>query len=137
MICTLGTESRRKEASSLAAALEPHRKLAHIKLPGTAEGGDILRIGRKIFVGHTARTNPEGIRQLAVIVEHYGYDLTVVPVTGCLHLKSAVTYLGKNVLLGNRLWFASKRIQGFDWVDVERSEPHAGNALAVYPGLGR
>src|SRR5215472_13015376 len=48
VICTLGTESRRKESSSLAAALEPHRKLAYIKLPGTAEGGDILRIGRKI-----------------------------------------------------------------------------------------
>jgi len=131
VICTLGTQARRKEAVSLAAALEPYRKLAHIKLPGTLEGGDVLRIGRKIFAGLTERTNPEGIRQLGVIVEHYGYDLTVVPVTGCLHLKSAVTYLGNNMLLGNRSWFAWKRLEGFDWVDVDPAEPHAGNALAI------
>jgi len=131
VICTPGTETRRKEAESLAAALEPHRKLAFIKLPGTLEGGDVLRVGRKIFVGHTMRSNPEGIRQLAVIVDHYGYDLTAVPVTGCLHLKSAVTYLGRNVLLANRSWFEGKRFQGFEWVDVDPAEPHAGNALAI------
>src|SRR5579863_416620 len=131
VICTLGTETRRKEASSLAVALEPYRKLAHIKLPGMLEGGDVLRVGRKIFVGHTLRTNPEGIRQLAVIAGRYGYEVTAVPVTGCLHLKSAVTYLGRNVLLGNRAWFEWKRMEGFDWVDVDPSEPHAGNALAI------
>lgn len=131
VICTLGTETRRKEAASLAGALERYRKLAHIKLPGTLEGGDVLRIGRKIFAGLTERTNAEGIRQLAVIGSQYGYDSTAVPVTGCLHLKSAVTYLGKNVLLGNREWFQWKRFEGFDWVDVDPAEPHAGNALAI------
>ena len=131
VICTLGTETRRKEASSLAVALEPYRKLAHIKLPGMLEGGDVLRVGRKIFVGHTQRTNPEGIRQLAVIAGRYGYEVTAVPVTGCLHLKSAVTYLGRNVLLGNRAWFEWKRLEGFEWVDVDPAEPHAGNALAI------
>jgi dimethylargininase len=131
VICTLGTETRRKEAPSLAAALEPHRKLAYIKLPGTLEGGDVLRVDRKIFVGLTTRTNAEGIRQLAVILDKYRYDTTVVPVTGCLHLKSAVTFLGRNTLLGNRAWFDWKRFSGFDWVDVDPIEPHAGNALAI------
>jgi dimethylargininase len=46
-------------------------------------------------------------------------------------LKSAVTYLGRNILLGNRDWFPWKRFEGFDWVDVDRAEPHAGNALAI------
>jgi len=131
IICPLGTETRRKEAPSLAAALERYRKLAYVKLPGTLEGGDVLRVGRKIYVGLTDRTNAEGIRQLAEIVGSYGYDLTVVPVTGCLHLKSAVTHLGKSVLLGNREWFRWQRLQGFDWVDVDPAEPHAGNALAI------
>ena len=131
VICSLGTEARRKEAPSLAAALEPYRKLAHVKLPGTLEGGDVLRVGKKILVGLTQRSNAEGIRQLAVITEHHGYDLTAVPVTGCLHLKSAVTYLGRNTLLGNRAWFHWKRCEGFDWVDVDPAEPHAGNALAI------
>ena len=131
IICPLGTDIRRKEAASLAAALEPYRKLAHVKFPGMLEGGDVLRIGKKFFVGLTQRSNAEGIRQLAVITEHYGYNLTAVPVTGCLHLKSAVTYLGRNTLLGNRAWFHWKRFEGFDWVDVDPEEPHAGNALAI------
>ena len=117
VICPLGTESRRKEAVTIAAALEKFRKLAYVKLPGTLEGGDVLRVGRKVFVGFTARSNPEGIRQFSVILEHLGYDVTAVRVTGCLHLKSAVTYLGRNTLLANRAWFDWKRMEGFEWVD--------------------
>jgi dimethylargininase len=131
IICTLGTETRRREAPSIAAALEKYRKLAYVKLPGTLEGGDVLRVGKKIFVGLTQRSNPEGIRQLAAIAGTHGYEVTAVPVTGCLHLKSAVTYIGKNTMLGNRAWFEAKRIEGFEWVDVDPAEPHAGNALAI------
>jgi dimethylargininase len=131
VICSLGTETRRKEAPSLAAALEKYRKLAFVKLPGLLEGGDALRVGKRIFVGLTGRTNAEGIRQLAVIVSQFGYDLTAVPVSGCLHLKSAVTYLGRNTLLGNRAWFQWSRVDGFEWVDVDPAEPHAGNALVI------
>jgi len=54
-----------------------------------------------------------------------------VPVNGCLHLKSAVTYLGRNTLLANRAWFDSARLPGFEWVDVDPSEPHAANALVL------
>src|SRR5271169_1520649 len=131
VICTLGTETRRKEAASLATALEKFRMLKHIKLPGTLEGGDVLRVGKNVFVGVTQRSNPEGIRQSAVILAMFGYDVTAVPVTGCLHLKSAVTSLGGKTLLGNREWFDWKRLEGFDWVDVDASEPHAGNALTI------
>jgi dimethylargininase len=131
IICPLGTETRRKEAPSLASALEKFRKLAYVKLPGLLEGGDVLRVGRHLFPGITQRTNPEGIRQLAVIAEHHGYDVTAITVTGCLHLKSAVTYLGKNTLLANRAWFDWKRLEGFAWIDVDPGESHAGNALAI------
>lgn len=131
VICPLGTVTRRKEAPSLAAALEKFRKLAYVKLPGTLEGGDVLRVGKKVFVGITARSNPEGIRQLAVILGAYGYDLSAVPVTGCLHLKSAVTYLGRNTMLANRAWFDSRRMPGFEWLDVAIGEPHSANALAI------
>ena len=110
VICSLGTESRRKEAVTIAAALEKFRKLAYVKLPGTLEGGDVLRVGRKVFVGFTARSNPEGIRQFSVILEHFGYDLTAVPVTGCLHLKSAVTISG-----GTRCWRIAGGSIGKGW----------------------
>ena len=135
VICPLGTESRRKEAVTIGAALEKFRKLAYVKLPGTLEGGDVLQVGKRIFVGITARSNPEGIRQLAVIVEHFGYGVTAVRVRGCLHLKSAVSSAGRNTLLANRAWFDWKRLEGFEWVDVDAGEPHAANALAVYDSV--
>ena len=131
VIFPLGTESRRQEAVSIAAELEKYRKLAYVKLPGTVEGGDVLQIGKKVFGGITRRTNPEGIRQLAVLLAAYGYEVTAIPVTGCLHLKSAVTYLGRNTLLANRSWFKPERFVGFEWVDVDPLEAHAANALQI------
>src|SRR5271167_2400402 len=92
VIFPLGTESRRPEAASLAEAISKFRKLEHVTLPGTLEGGDILRIGRKLFVGLTKRSNAEGVRQLAAILAPHNYEVVAVPVTGCLHLKSTVTY---------------------------------------------
>jgi dimethylargininase len=131
VIFPLGTETRRREAASIAAALSPFRTIAHVQLPGTIEGGDILRLGQKLFVGLTARSNSAGIAQLANLVAPYEYEVITVPVAGCLHLKSAVTSLGNNTLLANRAWFDSSFFDGFEWVDVHSDEPHAGNALAL------
>jgi dimethylargininase len=131
VIFPLGTETRRREAPSIAAALSKFRKLAHIELPGTIEGGDVLRLDRKLFVGLSTRSNAEGIAQLARIVAPDDYQVIGVPVTGCLHLKSAVTSLGKNSLLANRDWFDSSFFAGYEWVDIDPAEPHAANALAL------
>jgi dimethylargininase len=53
-----------------------------------------------------------------------------VPVTGCLHLKSAVTFLGRNTLLANREWFDASQFFGYEWIDVAPEERHAANTLA-------
>lgn len=131
VIMPLGTESRRPEAESLARALGPYRKLAYVTLPGTMEGGDVLRIGKKIYAGLSRRTNVEGIRQLAALLKPHNYDVIAVPVTGCLHLKSAVTFLGRNTLLANRAWFDCAPFVGYQWIDVVSDEAHAANALAI------
>ena len=131
IIFQLGTETRRPEAASIAQALAKFRKLARVELPGQVEGGDVLRIGRSLFAGLSSRTNAEGIRQLASIVAPYGYQVVSVAVTDCLHLKSAVTYVGRNTLLANRAWFDTKPFAGFAWIDVAAEEPHAANALAI------
>jgi dimethylargininase len=130
VIFPLGTESRRAEAASLAKVLSQFRELKYVQLPGTAEGGDILRVGRNLFAGLSKRTNQDGIRQLQSIVGEYSYTVTAVPLSGCLHLKSAVTFLGRNTLLGNRKWFDMSCMYGFEWIDVAPEEAHAGNALS-------
>jgi dimethylargininase len=131
VIFPLGTQSRRPESASLAQAISKFRRLEHVTLPGTLEGGDILRIGRKLFVGVTKRSNAEGIRQLAAILAPHHYIVIAVPVTGCVHLKSAVTCLGRDTLLANRAWFGAAAFSGCDWIDVDPAEPHSANALAL------
>lgn len=131
VILPLGTQKRRTEAASLAKTLSQFRHLEYVELPGTVEGGDVLRVGRKLFVGLSRRTNEEGIRQFASIVGRYGYEVQPVSVKGCLHLKSAVTFLGRNTLLANRTWFDTAPLAGFEWIDVAPDESHAANALAV------
>ncbi len=131
VILPLGTASRRREAVSLGAALSKFRKLEHVQLPGTLEGGDVLRIGRKIFAGLSQRSNAQGIRQLSEILQPLGYEVIAAPVTGCLHLKSAVTHLGDNTLLANRAWFDTAPFARCEWIDVHPAEPHAANALAL------
>jgi len=131
IILPLGTKSRQPEAESLAKALAPFRTLAHITPPGAMEGGDVLRIGRTLYVGLTTRSNAEGIRQLAAILAPHHYKVVGVPVTGCLHLKSAVTHLGNNTLLANRPWFDTAPFATYNWIDVAPEEPHAANALPL------
>lgn len=131
VIFPLGSESRRPESASLARALSEFRKLEYISLPGTLEGGDVLRIGRKLYVGLTKRSNAEGLHQLAAILEPHGYEVVTVPVTGCLHLKSAVTCPDRDTLLANRAWFDTAPLAGYEWIDVDPTEPHAANALAL------
>jgi dimethylargininase len=68
---------------------------------------------------------------LAAILKPHGYEVIAVPVTGCLHLKSAVTYLNRNTLLANRAWFDTAPLAEYEWIDVDPAEPHAANALAL------
>ena len=126
-----GTESRRAEIRLVEQALTRHRVGARIEPPGTLDGGDVLRVGRSIFVGRSSRTNDAAIAQLRAIVEPFGYELEPVDVRGCLHLKSAVTSIDDHVLLMNRAWLPVQAFRRFDSVEVDPSEPYAANALRV------
>lgn len=93
VIARPGAASRRGEVAATVAALSRHRRLAFIQAPGTLDGGDVLVMPGTIFVGDTPRTNAEGTRQLAAFVSSLGYEVVRVPVTKCLHLKSAISTL--------------------------------------------
>ena len=99
--------------------------------PGTLDGGDVLRVGRRIFVGQSGRSNAEGIRQLASILAPRGYEVVPVPLRGCLHLKSAVTLVGPDTLLINDDWVDRAAWPGMRCVEVAPGEPHAANALRI------
>ena len=130
-----GADSRRAEVGSIAAALSRYRTLVNITGPGTLEGGDILRHGRQIYVGLSARSNPEGIRQLADFVAPHGYAVRALPISGCLHLKSAVTLVDDGTVLVQPEWIDAGEFPGYRIIQVDAREPHAANALRVGSGL--
>jgi dimethylargininase len=131
VIARPGAASRRLEVASVADALRPHRRLEFIEAPGTLDGGDVLVVGHTIYVGDSARTNHEGIRQLAAIASDYDYDVRPVKVSRCLHLKSAVTRVAEDVILLNSDWVDASSFKDMHQIEVHPSEPFAANALWV------
>jgi dimethylargininase len=126
-----GAASRRPEVPSVAEALRPHRSLVGIEPPGTLDGGDVLQLGPRIFVGSSGRTNERGIRQLRDLVSGFGYEVQAVPLTGCLHLKTAVSAVAEGVVLLNPEWVDPGVFAGFRRIEVHPAEPFAANALRV------
>ena len=126
-----GIESRRGETASIAEALRGERPLIEIRDPGTLEGGDVLRIGRTVFVGETQRTNAEGIRQLATALAPHEYDVIPVKLTGCLHLKSAVTYAGMETVVLNPEWIDVDLFSRWQCVPVAAEEPFGANVVVI------
>ncbi len=126
-----GAVSRRGELEGVERALALFRPLAHITDPATLDGGDVLLVGKRLFVGRTGRSNDEGIAQLRALVAPHGYDVQAVDVRGCLHLKSAVTAVEDETLLGNGEWVEREAFGDVKWIEVDPSEPHAANALQI------
>jgi dimethylargininase len=101
-----GAPSRVGELATTRRALEAlvagglTLELARIEPPGHLEGGDVLKVGRVAYVGEGSRTDAEGIRQLAALLEPRGWTVTAVPVSRVLHLKSGVTALPDGTVVG-------------------------------------
>lgn len=126
-----GADSRKPEVDSVARALEPYRPLLRVSAPAMLDGGDVLVVRKKIFVGQTLRSNSAAVEQLTHLLKPFGYEVTGVPVTGCLHLKSGVTQVAEDTLLINPAWIDKIYFEGFKFIEVDPSEPFAANALLV------
>ncbi len=126
-----GAPSRRPETESIAGLLARYRTLFHIEAPARVDGGDILLIGRRIYLGLSSRSDHSGAKQLQEILQPFGYELTAVSVTGCLHLKSAVSQVAPDTLLVNPAWVDPASFGGVKSIKVEPSESYAANALLI------
>jgi len=129
VIANMDTASRKPEVTSIAKVLARYRSLKFLNEPATLDGGDVLPVAPKIFVGLSRRTNGEGIEQMRKILGPHSYEVQGVEVTGCLHLKSACSYIGRNTMLLNRSWIDSTRLPEFELLDVPEDEPAAANVL--------
>lgn len=125
-----GAPSRRGETESLVPVLEAFRPVHRLHLPGTLDGGDVVRIDRTLYVGRSTRSNAEGMRQLSEIVEPYGYRVVPVAMQGCLHLKSGCTSLGDRVLI-NPDFVDLEPFSVHSPITVPALEPEAADVLAL------
>ena len=124
-----GADSRRSETESIARVLSPYRKLFNIQAPARVDGGDILRVGGQVYIGLSTRSDTNAMEQIQDFLQPYGYEVQAVKVTGCLHLKSAVTQVAEDALVINPAWVDKKNFAGMKFIEIEPSEPYAANAL--------
>lgn len=99
--------------------------------PGTINGGDVLAIGDRFFIGISERTNQDGAEQLGKILEEYGNTWTTIPVLAGLHLKSSINYRGKNTLLLTKEFAALDAFKNYEQIILDRTEEDAANTLLV------
>ena len=129
VIARPGAASRLPEVESIRDVLAPFRQLLHIRAPGTLDGGDILRIGSRLYIGLSQRSNNAAVIQMRDLLAPHRFEVNAVPVHGCLHLKSAVTEISPNVLLVNPAWVNTEAFGGVTIIEIDPSEAHAANAL--------
>lgn len=126
-----GAPERQGETGPLEAEVAGLREVAHIRSPATLDGGDVLEAEKEVFVGLSGRTNRHGAEQLGRLLAPQGYRCTAVRVCEGLHLKSSVSYLGRNTLLLTRAFAAMPEFEPFRRIVVEPQECAAANVLAV------
>lgn len=126
-----GAPTRRREVESMAKVLSAYKPLLRIQSPGTLDGGDVLRVRQKLYVGLSSRTNREGVSQLEVLLNKWDYEVIRVQVKGCLHLKSAVTQVAEDLLLINPRFVGLECFAPMDMVPVAPSEADGANALWI------
>ncbi len=135
VLASMGAESRRAEPAGIELELGKYREIHRVETPATIEGGDVLCVGRKLLVGVSSRTNRAGANALEAVVRRYGYQIVLVPVRHCLHLKTACTALPDQSLLVNPAWFDVRALREFELVSVPEAEPLAANVALVGNGV--
>jgi dimethylargininase len=126
-----GAESRRREPAGIEPELARYREIRRIVLPATIDGGDVVMSGKRVYVGHSPRTNADGIQALREILRPFGYAVTGVPVTGCLHLKTACSALPDGRFLVNPDWIDVSPLPRGKLLPVPAGEPWAGDVLVI------
>lgn len=126
-----GADSRKPEIESIIQALAPRTKYVQLQAPATLDGGDVLVLGKKIYIGLSTRSNQEAIDQLNDLLKQYGYQAIGVQMHDCLHLKTALTRVDDHTVLINSEWVDTHHFKDFTWIEVDPSEPFAANCLPV------
>ncbi len=126
-----GADSRKPETQSMAKTLSSYRSLMHVVEPATVDGGDVLVVGKNIYIGLSTRSNQFAIDQIRNLLGQFEYKVTGVQMHDCLHLKTALTRVDDSTLLINKNWVDAQHFKNYDLIEVDASEPFAANCLPI------
>lgn len=129
IITRMGTAARRGEEHAVESTLKRYRRTEKVQPPATVDGGDVLHLGRTVFIGRTERTNDAGIDAVRRFLVPFGYRVVPVEVTGCLHLKSACTAIDDETILANPHWANFEPFAGLRKVWIPDDEPGGADVL--------
>jgi len=149
IICNMGKEGRKNEPEVQKQFYLENKVLVlgEISGLGTVEGGDVAWLDKStLAVGHTYRTNEEGITQLKGLLEPKGIHVLVVELPhykgkdDVFHLMSILSPVDKNLAVVYSplmpIKFRNELLnRGFDLIEVpdEEFESMGCNVLAISP----
>lgn len=134
VISNPGAPTRNKETEAMIPVIQqfyPDECIEYIKAPGTMEGGDVMMVGDTFYIGRSARTNAEGIRQFSEILGKYGYQVVEVPLEKVLHLKTGVNYLEHGHMLVSGEFTDKAEFAAYDRHAIPEGEAYAANCIWV------
>lgn len=126
-----GAISRRNEPTHIHQALPADRPIFRIQEPATMDGGDVLTIGKSVFVGISTRTTADAVAELRSLLRPFGYTVTGLSLGQALHLKTAVTALDDTTVVMNPHWIRADLFAGYRIIKIAPDEPFAANILNV------
>ena len=134
IIANPGAESRNGEKDKIEPTIREFfddDHVARIVSPGTLDGGDVMMVGDHFYVGRSARTNEEGIRQFIEILEGWGLSGSEVPLEHVLHLKTGVNYIENNTMLVSGEFVTKPDFEQFNKIEIPEDEAYAANCIWV------
>lgn len=131
IIARPGDTRRLGEEVEIKKTLEPLLKLHEIKEPGRLDGGDVMQVDNRFYIGLSGRTNLSGVSQFTDIVKQYQFETYSIPVCNILHFKTGVNYLGDNNLLIHKSFCSINDLQSFNQIIIDKEEEYAANSLRI------
>lgn len=131
IIARPGDKRRQGEEIEIKKVLEPQLKLYSIDEPGKLDGGDVMQVEDKFYIGLSGRINLQGVRQYSEIVKQYSFETFSVPVCNILHFKTGVNYLGENNLLLHKIFCSKEDLESFNQIIIDEDEEYAANSLRI------
>ncbi len=149
IIANPGAASRNGEKEEILPAIKKFfddGKIHFITEPGHLDGGDVMMVGDHFYVGLSARTNEEGIRQFGEILAKYGMTCSQVPLEEVLHLKTGVNYIENGIMLVSGEFIDKPDFAEYKKIIIPEGEEYAANCIWMndkvivpegYPGVAK